>query len=67
MLGELLALSPLGKVDSNLLVGTESPRDVTFFIRNKLNNAQRMTVYVSRGLSDGSPDWAVGVMMKFYP
>lgn len=51
----------------NMLPGTEDPRDLTFFIRNKLNNAQRMTVYVSRGLSDGSPDWVVGVMMKFYP
>jgi len=54
-------------MQDNLLPGTEAPRDLTFFIRNKLNNAQRMTVYVSRGLSDGSPDWAVGVLMKFYP
>ena len=54
-------------MQDNLLPGTEAPRDLTFFIRNKLNNAQRMTVYVSRGLSDGSPDWVVGVMMKFYP
>jgi len=51
----------------NMLPGTEEPSDLTFFIRNKLNNSQRMTVYVSRGLSDGSPDWAIGVLLKFYP
>jgi hypothetical protein len=54
-------------MQDNLLPGTEDPRDLTFFIRNKLNNAQRMTMYISRGLTDGSPDWLVGVMMKFYP
>jgi hypothetical protein len=43
-----------------------SQRDLTLFMNAQVDAKRELTGYVLKGLRDGSPDWGIGVQMKFY-
>jgi hypothetical protein len=46
------------------LSGTDGQSELTLFLSNKLDNKTRLTGYLLKGFSDGSPDWGFGVALK---
>lgn len=44
---------------------TDDQMELSAFLGYRLNNTQSLHGYVLHGLSDGSPDWGVGISMTF--
>jgi hypothetical protein len=45
---------------------TSAPLEISFFYRRPVSKGRDIYLYVSKGLSDGSPDIAAGGSMQFY-
>lgn len=45
-------------------IGGESIREMTGFVSQRISEGWRLQVYALRGLSDSSPDWGGGVLLK---
>jgi hypothetical protein len=45
--------------------GTDDPVDLTLFLSSQADPRTKVTGYVLKGLSDGSPDWGAGLVVKF--
>lgn len=54
------------EAQDNVLGGTPGQRDLTLFLSSKADARTRVTGYVLRGLSDGSPDWGLGLAVRLY-
>jgi hypothetical protein len=54
------------EAQDNVLSGAPSQRELTFFLSSKADARTRVTGYFLKGLSDGSPDWGVGVAIRLY-
>ena len=46
------------------LSGGSSQSEITLFLNNRLDKKTRVTGYVLKGFSNGSPDWGLGVTLK---
>ena len=46
--------------------GTDDQRELSLFLNRKLGKDSRLRPYMVFGLSDGSPDWGVGVTLALY-
>ncbi len=46
-----------------VLSGSSGQSELTFYLSNKLDKKTRLTGYVLKGLSNGSPDWGLGVTL----
>lgn len=46
------------------LSGTDGPSELTLFLSSKSDRKTKLTGYLLKGFSDGSPDWGVGVSLK---
>lgn len=42
----------------------KAPTELTFYLSNRADKKTKLTGYLLMGLSDGSPDWGVGVILK---
>ncbi|MBI3897874.1 MAG: hypothetical protein HY308_06210 [Gammaproteobacteria bacterium] len=62
--GNTTTLGATFDMQDNVLPGTPSQRELTLFMSSKADAQTRITGYVMKGLSDGSPDWGVGVLVK---
>lgn len=40
-------------------------KELTFFTSKKLNNKKKLLGYLVKGLSDGSPDWGIGISLSY--
>ena len=47
-------------------VGTDDQRELSLFMNRKLGKGNQLRPYTVFGLSDGSPDWGVGVTLSLY-
>ncbi len=45
------------------LAGSSGQSELTFYLRDKLDRKTGLTGYVLKGLSNGSPDWGLGVTL----
>lgn len=46
--------------------GGEASQELSGFISRKLNDSWRLQLYVLAGLSNSSPDWGGGMLLKYY-
>ena len=46
------------------LPGTDGPSELTLFLSGRSDRRTKLTGYLLKGFSDGSPDWGVGVLLK---
>ena len=46
------------------LPGTDGQSELTFFLSSKTDRNTKVTGYLLKGFSDGSPDWGIGVLLK---
>ena len=46
------------------LPGTDGQSELTLFLSSKADRKTKITGYLLKGFSDGSPDWGVGVLLK---
>ena len=47
-----------------VLPGTDGQSELTLFLSSKSDRKTKVTGYLLKGFSDGSPDWGVGVLLK---
>jgi len=46
------------------LPGTDGQSELTLFLSSRADRKTKLTGYLLKGFSDGSPDWGVGVLLK---
>lgn len=44
--------------------GGSAASELTLYLRNAMDKKSKLTAYVLKGLSNGSPDWGIGVTLK---
>lgn len=47
-----------------VISGGSEASDLTLYLSNALDKKSKLTAYVLKGLSNGSPDWGLGVVLK---
>jgi len=46
--------------------GSDDPQELTAALDYRFNESHKLQTYAFKGLSDGSPDWGLGLMVTFY-